>query len=226
MNNTFIRTELLVGSSAMDKLHNANILIVGVGGVGGYCVEMLVRSGIGHITIVDGDVIDDSNINRQIIALKSTVGKYKVDVFRDRLLDINPDLDITSKAIRYNEITSDDILSGGFDYVVDAIDSVPDKLHLIVTAKCLGMNIISAMGAGNRFELGDFKILDIYKTTGDRLARKMRKLLRDAGVQSLDVCCTDVPTLQSVSDTVGSIAYLPPLSGAKMAGLVINNLIK
>ena len=226
MNNTFIRTELLVGSSAMDKLQGANILVVGVGGVGGYCVEMLVRSGVGHITIIDGDMVDDSNINRQIIALKSTVGKYKVHVFRERLLDINPDLDITCKAIRYNETTSEDILSGGFDYIVDAIDSVPDKLHLIVAAKLKNLNIISAMGAGNRFELGDFKILDIYKTTGDRLARKMRKLLRDTGVISLDVCCTDVPTLQSVSTTVGSIAYMPPLSGAKMAGFVINNIIK
>ncbi len=226
MDNTFNRTSLLIGSDAMDKLANIHVLVVGVGGVGGYSLEILARSGVGHITIVDGDKVDDSNINRQIIALKSTVGKYKVDVFADRLLDINPNLKLHVKPIRYNEDTCEDILSSKFDYVIDAIDSVTDKLHLIVTSKAKGFNIISAMGAGNRYELGDFKIMDIYKTTGDALARKMRKLLRVAGIASLDVCCTDIPTKSVLAGTVGSIAYMPPLSGVKMAGYVLNQLIK
>ncbi len=220
-----MRTSLLVGELAMERLNNAHILVVGVGGVGGYCAEMLVRSGLGMLTIVDGDRVDDSNINRQIIALKSTVGKLKVQVFADRLLDINPNLLIKIMPIRYNVETSDEILCCDYNYVIDAIDSVPDKLHLIVSAKEKGLNIISAMGAGNRYELCDFHITDIYKTSGDRLARKMRKLLKDANISSLDVCCTSSPVVANSSEVVGSIAYMPPLSGVKTAGFVINKII-
>ena len=226
MNNLYTRTELLIGSEGVEKLKNASVLVVGVGGVGGYATELLARAGVGKITIVDSDKVDITNLNRQIIALNSTIGKLKVDVLKDRLLDINPSLNVVTHAVFYDDTTYQDIFSEHFDYVLDAIDSVPSKLHLICYAKEKGINIISAMGAGNRYELGDFKVMDIYKTSGDRLARKMRKLLKDRGIKSLDVVCTDIPTMSKYSSVVGSISYMPPLCGVKMAGYVINQLLK
>lgn len=225
MNDMFTRTKLLIGEEKLSKLQNSNVLIVGVGGVGGYSAEMLARAGVGSMTIVDSDLVDITNINRQIIALHSTVGQPKTEVFKTRLLDINPNLNLRALQMRYNAETSDSIFDREYDYIIDAIDSVPDKLHLIITAKEKGYNIISAMGAGNKFAIGDFYVTDIFKTSGDRLARKMRKLLREAGVKKLEVVCTDLPCSDITSTTVGSIAYMPPLCGIKLASYVINRLM-
>lgn len=225
-NSIFTRTKLLIGEQNLAKLRASNVLVVGVGGVGGYACEILVRAGVGNITIVDSDKVDITNINRQIIALNSTIGEYKTDVLSKRLLDINPELNIRALNMRYNAENSDIIYDRDYDYVIDAIDSVPDKLHLIVTAKAKGYNIISAMGAGNRYALGDFYITDIFKTSGDRLARKMRKLLRDKGISKLDVVCSDIPSMDTGSTTIGSISYMPPLCGIKLAGYVVNKLMQ
>lgn len=225
MSETNCRTKILLGQSTVDKLSTLNILVVGVGGVGGYALEILTRCGIGNITIVDGDCIDITNINRQIIALHSTVGLPKVQVFKDRLLDINADLNLDCKYMRFNESTLDEIFHNKYDYVIDAIDSVQDKLLLIKTCCERNINIISAMGAGNRYEMCDYKIMDIYKTSNDGLAKKMRKLLKDNGIKSLDVVATDSKALK-IDGAVGSIAYMPALAGIKLASYVINKLIE
>lgn len=219
------RTQILIGQHSVDKLTCANILIVGVGGVGGYALEILARCGIGNLTIVDGDCIDSSNINRQIIALNSTVGLPKVEVFKERLLDINPNINIQAKFMRFNEETLEEIFHAKYDYVIDAIDSIQDKLLLIKTCKERGIDIISAMGAGNRYGLCDYKIMDIYKTSNDGLAKKMRKLLRDNNIKNLDVVATDLSAMK-IDGTVGSIAYMPALAGVKLASFVINRIIE
>lgn len=225
MDERFLRTEKLLGSNEFDKLKTAKVLVVGVGGVGGYAVEMLARAGIGNLTLVDGDVVEITNINRQIIALSSTIGKFKVDVFKTRILDINPNCDVKIINYRYNANTSEVILNDNFDYVIDAIDSLKDKVHLIKTCKAKNLNIISAMGAGNRYELCEFSVTDVFKTTHDGLAKKLRKLLRDEGIENLEVVSTSAEPKKS-DGVVGSICFLPPLSGITIAGYIINKLIR
>lgn len=226
MADIFDRTKLLIGEENFEKLSKSNILVVGVGGVGGYCLEVLARAGVQNFTIVDGDNVDVTNINRQIIALQSTVGKPKVNVFCERLKDINPNINLRCFDFRFNEQTCCKIFDQNYDYVVDAIDSVQDKLLLIKTAKEHNFNIISAMGAGNRFELSDFQVVDIFKTTNDKLAKKMRKLLKDNGIFSLNTVCSSTIPSKVDGNTIASISYMPPLAGIKMAGYIINQLIK
>lgn len=224
MDNRFSRTEILIGDNKLELLKSKNILIVGVGGVGGYAAEIFVRSGIGNITIVDGDIVDITNINRQIIATTRSVGRLKVDVFGERLIDINPELNIRCLPIRFNEITLNEIFDRDYDYVIDAIDSIKDKVLLIKTAKEKCIPIISAMGAGNRYFIGDFEIKDIFSTANDGLAKKLRKLLRDEGISDLKVVCSKTPAFKN-EGIIGSIAYMPALSGIKMAGYVICEFI-
>lgn len=219
------RTKILIGQHSVDKLATAKVLVVGVGGVGGYALEILARCGIGDLTIVDGDCVDSTNINRQIIALNSTVGLPKVEVFKERLLDINPNVNIQAKFKRFNEETLEEIFHTKYDYVVDAIDSMQDKLLLIKTCKERGIKIISAMGAGNRYGLCDYKIMDIYKTSNDGLAKRMRKLLRDNNIESLDVVATEMSAMK-IDGMVGSIAYMPALAGVKLASFVIDKIIE
>lgn len=226
MADIFDRTKLLIGNSSFEKLKNCNILIVGVGGVGGYALEILTRCGIGNFTIVDGDKVDITNINRQIIATHSTIGKAKVEVFEQRMKDINPNVKVRALNMRFNADTSDLVFDRQYDYVIDAIDSVQDKLLLILTAKAKNLNIISAMGAGNRTELSDFQVIDIFKTQNDKLAKKMRKLLKDNGVAHLDTITSNTIPLQTTDNVIGSIAYMPSLAGVKLGGYVINQLIK
>lgn len=226
MTQIFDRTKLLIGEENFDKLQNSNVLIVGVGGVGGYAVEVLTRSGVGNFTIVDGDSVDETNINRQIIALNSTIGKSKVEVFEARMKDINPNVNVRALNMRFNADSLNLIFDRNYDYIIDAIDSVADKLLLILTAKEKNIKIVSAMGAGNKVEMTDFQIVDIFKTQNDKLAKKMRKLLKDNGVTHLDTITNNATPMQIDGNTIGSIAYMPPLAGIKMGGYVIQQLIK
>lgn len=218
------RITRLIGQDRLEKLIGKSVLVVGIGGVGGYVVEMLARCGIGRIGIMDFDVVDISNINRQIIALNSDIGEYKTDVMKARILDINPNCEVTAINSRFNA-DSAQVLISGWDFVVDAIDSFEDKVSLICLAKEKGLNIVSAMGAGNRVKPCTFEITDIYKTSYDALAKKLRKTLKEKGISKLDVCYTKEPTL-SVSQGVGSISYVVAECGVKIAGYVIDRLLE
>ncbi|MDE6275871.1 MAG: ThiF family adenylyltransferase [Clostridia bacterium] len=220
----FSRTQKLVGEDGLQRLFASKVLVVGVGGVGGYTVEMLARAGVGTLGIMDGDLVDVTNKNRQIIALDSTVGIPKVHAFKDRIRDINPNCNVIALNERFSADNAK-VLDMGWDYIVDAIDSFDDKVNLICLAKQKGINIISAMGAGNRVELCDFEICDIYKTSYDPLAKKLRKALKDRGIKNHDVCYTKAPTLPT-SGGVGSVSYIPPLCGIKLAGFVISKLLQ
>ena len=219
----FERTELLLGSEALEKLNKASVIVFGVGGVGGYVCEMLARTGVKNITIVDGDKVESSNINRQIIATHSTIGKYKVNVMKERLLDINPNIKIISLQMRYNENTQNEFILNNYDYIVDAIDSVVDKILLIKNAKEVNANIISSMGAGNRSGIPNFEICDIFKTSYDNLAKKIRQNLREIGVTSLMVCYTKEPAIKRTP--VASVGYYPSVCGITIASFIINKLI-
>ena len=225
MADIFDRTKLLIGDNGLQTLQNSNILVVGIGGVGGYAVEVLTRSGVGNFTIVDGDNVDITNINRQIIATHSTVGKPKVDVFAERMKDINPNVNVRALNLRFNSDSVHLVFDRQYDYVIDAIDSVQDKLLLIKTVREKGINIISAMGAGNKIEMNDFAVVDIYKTQNDKLAKKMRKLLKDNGITHLDTVTNNAMPMQIDGNVIGSIAYMPSLAGIKLGGYVINKLL-
>lgn len=218
------RTELVLGSTALEKLKNSKVIVFGLGGVGGYVCEMLVRSGLGEITVVDSDVVSESNLNRQIIALTSTLGKPKVEVLKNRLLDINPKLKITAILKRYEESTKDDFLLENYDYVIDAIDSLREKFLLIKTCKQANANIISSMGAGNRSGIPHFEIADISKTSYDPLAKKIRVMLKKENIKKLTVCYTKEPA-KTIKPTA-SVAYYPSVCGITIASFVINELIK
>ncbi|MBD5100401.1 MAG: tRNA threonylcarbamoyladenosine dehydratase [Clostridiales bacterium] len=224
MSNQFERTQKLIGEEGLQRLFASKVLVVGVGGVGGYAVEMLARCGVGTIGIMDSDDVDVTNLNRQIIALNSTVGMSKVEAFEKRIADINPNCHVIALKERFSASNSN-ILNGDWDYVIDAIDSFEDKVNLICLAKEKGLNIVSAMGAGNRIVSCDFEICDIYKTSYDALAKKLRKSLRERGIKSLDVCYTKEPTI-STTGGVGSMSYVPPMCGIKIAGYVINQILQ
>lgn len=225
MNNRFDRTKLLLGER-FDKLASSSVLIVGVGGVGGYAVEMLARAGVGNLTLVDGDTVDITNINRQIIALTETVGDYKCNVFLRRVYGINPDCKVTVHNYRLNNDTIDNIFDKHYDYVIDAIDSVNDKVTLIKYCHNNGIPIISAMGAGNRIQTVDFEITDIFKTSYDGLSKKMRKLLKAEGITKHTVAATNTQPLKIDGNTIGSISYLPAMAGIKISAYVLNELIQ
>lgn len=219
----FSREIKLIGDDGLQRLFASRVLVVGVGGVGGYVVEMLARAGVGTICMMDKDVIDISNKNRQIIALDSTLGMPKVKAFEQRIKDINANCSVISICERFSADNTY-VLDMGWDMVVDAIDSFADKVELICLAKQKGLDIISAGGAGNRVELCDFEICDIYKTSYDPLAKKLRKSLKDRGIKNLDICYTKSPAI--ACDGVGSISYIPPLSGIKIAGYVVGRLLE
>lgn len=221
----FERTSLLIGENGLEKLNNSHVAVFGVGGVGGYTLEMLVRAGVGEITIVDFDTVSESNINRQIIALASTVGKLKVDVFKERLMDINPELKINVYPIKFCESTTDQIFTHKFDYVVDAIDDVSNKVLLIKTCIDKNVKIVSAMGAGNRCDVPQFEVSDIFKTYNDGLAKVMRKKLKELGIEKHTVVFTKTPR-QVNSNVVGSISYYPSMCGCVLSAYVIGKLIE
>ncbi len=223
MNQNY-KTELLIGNNGVSKLKNANIIIFGIGGVGGYTCEMLVRAGIGNLTIVDFDKVDITNINRQIIALNSNVGEFKVNAMQKRILDINSAINLKIVNTRVCAENVKELLNSNYDYVIDAIDSVTDKINLIVTAKELGLNIISAMGAGNRIQIPQFEVCDLYKTYNDGLAKVLRKKLKEKGINKhLVVFSKNQAT--PCGDQIGSISYYPAMCGCVLASYVINELL-
>ncbi len=220
----FSRSKILLG----DKINNlfaSKVIIFGIGGVGGYVAEMLARSGVGDLTLVDYDVVDVSNKNRQIIALDSTIGKSKVEAMRDRISDINSKCKVT---IIDSKLTPENLPSFNleeYDYVIDAIDMVASKIALIKYCKDRNIQIISAMGAGNRCDIPSFEVTDIYKTYNDGLAKVMRNNLRKLDIKSHTVVFTkNIPTANG--DTIGSIAYYPAMCGCVLSAYVINELTK
>ena len=231
--NEFSRTELLLGAESMEKLQKARVAVFGVGGVGGYVVEALARSGVGQLELIDRDVVSLTNINRQIIALHSTIGKYKVDVARDRVLDINPGAQVNVYRTFYLPENAEQFDFTRYDYVVDAIDTVAGKLMLVKQAWAAGTPIISSMGAGNKLDGAAFQVADIYETSVCPLAKVMRRELKKCGIPHLKVVYSrEIPMTPGVNDSVdasrrqtpGSVAFVPPVAGLLLAGEVIRDL--
>ncbi|WP_270646442.1 tRNA threonylcarbamoyladenosine dehydratase [Paeniclostridium hominis] len=234
MNKNFrTRTALIVGNEGVEKLKNSNVLIFGVGGVGSFAAEAIARAGVGKMTIVDFDDVDITNINRQLPALHSTVGKDKVDVMKERILDINPDINIKAIKAMYTAENSDELLSGDYDYVVDAIDMVSSKIHLIESCVKKNLTIISSMGMGNKLDPTKIVVTDIHKTQMCPLAKVVRKELRDRKIKKLKVVySTEKPIelkeriMNGKKITPGSISFVPSVAGLTIASVVINDLIK
>ena len=246
----FSRTELLFGKEAMDKLAGSKVAVFGIGGVGGYVCEALVRSGVGAFDLIDDDKVCLTNLNRQIIATRSTVGKYKTDVMRDRMLDINPKVDVEVHKCFFLPENADDFPWDSYDYVVDAVDTVAAKIALVMKCKEKNIPIISSMGAGNKLDGSQFKVADIYKTKVCPLAKVMRRELKKRGVKKLKVVYSEeIPTRpiedMAIScrnncicppgaehkcterrDIPGSVAFVPSVAGLIIAGEVAKDLIR
>jgi len=250
MLHEFSRTELLIGKDALNKLKNSKVAIFGVGGVGSFTAEGLARAGVGNFILVDDDLICLTNINRQIHATRKTVGKPKVEVMRDRILEINPKAEVTAIRKFYMPDCAMEIIQGDEDYIVDAIDTVTAKIDLVVNAKKLNIPIISAMGAGNKLDPTRFEVTDIYKTSICPLAKVMRRELRKRGIDSLKVvysreepivpleteenscktgCVCPKGTARKCTirrQVPGSISFVPSVVGLIIAGEVVKDLIK
>ena len=249
MLNQFSRTQLIFGKEAMDKLANSRVAVFGIGGVGGYTVEALVRSGIGAIDIIDDDKVCLTNINRQIFATRKTIGKYKVDVAEERILDINPDIKVTKHRTFYSPETASEFDFTQYDYVVDAIDTVTGKLELVENAKKCGTPIICSMGAGNKVDASAFEVTDIFKTSVCPLAKVMRYELKRRGIKHLKVVYSKEQPVKPALDMAiscrahcvcppgtarkctqrrqipGSTAFVPSTVGLIIAGEVVKDLI-
>lgn len=248
MLNQFSRTELLFGKKAMERLYNSRVAVFGIGGVGGYTVEALARSGIGTLDLIDDDLVCLTNINRQIFATGKTVGKYKVDVAQERILEINPTLVVNTYKTFYAPSTVAQFDFSQYDYIVDAIDTVTGKLELVEQANLSGVPIISCMGAADKLDPTAFEVADIYDTTVCPLARVMRRELRKRGIRSLKVVYSKEPALTPIEDMSiscrahcvcppgtarkctqrrqipGSNAFVPPVAGFILAGEVVKDL--
>lgn len=246
----FSRTELLFGKEAMDKLAGSKVAVFGIGGVGGYVCEALVRSGVGAFDLIDDDKVCLTNLNRQIIATRSTVGKYKTDVMRDRMLDINPNVEVEVHKCFFLPENADDFPWDSYDYVVDAVDTVTAKIALVMKCKEKNIPIISSMGAGNKLDGSQFKVADIYKTKVCPLAKVMRRELKKRGVKKLKVVYSEeIPTrpIEDMAigcrnncicppgaehkcterrDIPGSVAFVPSVAGLIIAGEVAKDLIR
>ena len=246
----FSRTELLFGKEAMDKLAGSKVAVFGIGGVGGYVCEAVVRSRVGAFDLIDDDKVCLTNLNRQIIATRSTVGKYKTDVMRDRMLDINPKVDVEVHKCFFLPENADDFPWDSYDYVVDAVDTVTAKIALVMKCKEKNIPIISSMGAGNKLDGSQFKVADIYKTKVCPLAKVMRRELKKRGVKKLKVVYSEeIPTRpiedMAIScrnncicppgaehkcterrDIPGSVAFVPSVAGLIIAGEVAKDLIR
>lgn len=248
MPNQFIRTELIYGSEAIEKLNASRVAVFGIGGVGGYVVEALARTGVGTLDLIDDDTVNYSNLNRQIYALHSTLGRPKVDVAEERCKDINPDITVHKHRVFFLPETQDSFDFSSYDYVVDCIDTVTGKIQLVMKAQEAGVPIISSMGAGNKTDPSLFKIADIYKTEVDPLARVMRRELKKRGVKHLKVVySTELPTtpvseilakLESEPSSTarpnkqnrsklppGSNAFVPSSAGLIIASEIIKDLL-
>jgi len=250
MLNQFSRTQLLLGKDAMEKLGKSRVAVFGIGGVGGYVCEALVRSGVGHLDLIDDDKVCLTNINRQIIATRKTVGKYKVDVMKERILEINPDTKVSEYKCFFLPENANEFSFDEYDYVVDAVDTVTAKIELVMKCKEKKVPIISAMGAGNKLDAGAFRVSDIYKTKMCPLAKVMRHELKKRGIKKLKVVYSEeqpIRPLEDMSiscrtncicppgakhkcterrDIPGSVAFVPSVVGMIIAGEVIKDLIK
>lgn len=223
----YTRTEMMLGESAIAKLKASKVAVFGIGGVGGFATEALARAGVGNLTLIDSDKVSITNINRQIIALNSTVGEYKTEAMKKRIYDINPDCSVTTVNSFYSEENADSFAIENFDYVVDCIDSVRSKIHLIASATEKNVKIISSMGAGNKLDPTRFKVSDISKTTTDPLAKVIRTELRKRGINHLKVVFSDEePINPSRERTPGSVSFVPSVVGLIMGGEVIKDLVK
>ena len=240
MLNEFSRTQLLFGEEAMNKLKKCRVAVFGVGGVGGYVVEALARTGIGTIDVIDNDKVSLTNINRQIIATHKTIGQDKVDVIEEKIHDICPDIVVNKFKCFYLPETADQFDFTQYDYIVDAIDTVKGKLEIVRQANLAGVKIISSMGAGNKVDPTAFKVADIYKTNVCPLAKVMRHELRKMGIKKLKVVYSEEQALQPLNDDSiieaeskntlkraipGSTAFVPSVAGLIIAGEVIKDLI-
>ena len=244
----FSRTELLLGKEAMDRLAQSRVAVFGIGGVGGYVCEALVRSGVGAFDLVDDDKVCLTNLNRQIIATRKTVGKYKVDVMKERILEINPDADVRIHKCFFLPENAQDFPFEEYDYVVDAVDTVTAKLALVMKAKELNILIISSMGAGNKLDGSQFRVSDIYKTKVCPLAKVMRRELKKRGIKDLKVVYSEEIPINPLEDMAiscksncicppgaehkctqrraipGSVAFVPSVAGLIIAGEVVKDL--
>ena len=242
MGNQYSRTRLLLGEEGMHKLRSARVILFGLGGVGGYTAEALARSGVGHMDLVDDDTVSLTNLNRQILATHNTVGQHKVDVARQRILDIDPTIQVRTFKTFYLPETADQFDFSQYDYVIDAIDTVTGKLTLIAAAKDAGTRVISCMGTGNKLDATAFKVADISKTSGCALARIMRKECAKRGIKGVKVVYSEeLPLTPEVDPNEppepqregssrrslpGSTAFVPGVAGLIMAGEVIKDLSK
>lgn len=244
----FSRTQLLLGEEAMDRLKNTRIAVFGVGGVGGFVCEALVRSGVGAFDLIDNDKVCLTNLNRQIIATRKTVGKYKAEVMRDRMIEINPDVDVRIHKRFFLPENADEFPFSEYDYVVDAVDTVTAKIELVMKCQKEGISIISSMGAGNKLEASAFKVADIYKTKMCPLAKVMRRELKKRGVKKLKVVYSEEKPTRPIEDMSiscrtncicppgaehkcterrdipGSVAFVPSVAGLIIAGEVVKDL--
>ncbi len=244
----FSRTELLLGKEAMEKLKNARVAVFGVGGVGGYVCEALVRSGVGSFDLIDDDKVCLTNLNRQIIATRKTVGQYKIEVMRDRILEINPDAKVQMHRCFFLPENADEFPFEEYDYVVDAVDTVTAKISIIMKAQELGIPVISSMGAGNKLDASLFRVADIYKTKVCPLAKVMRRELKKRGVKKLKVVYSEEQPTRPIEDMAiscrtncicppgakhkcterrdipGSVAFVPSVAGLIIAGEVVKDL--
>lgn len=225
MKEYFSRTQLLLGEEGMEKLYAAKVALFGLGGVGSFAAEALARSGIGHLVLVDGDVVNESNINRQLIATTKTIGQYKTEVMKQRIGTINPNAIVEEHRCFYQAETID---FTGFDYIIDAIDMVSSKLLLIEQAKKTNVLIISCMGAGNKLDATQFAVADIYETSVCPLAKVMRKELKNRGIKDVKVVYSREPAIKTVQkqSTIGSVSFVPSVAGLLLAGEVIKDIVK
>ena len=248
MSRQFARTQLLLGPEAMEKLAHSRVAVFGVGGVGGYVCEALARSGVGAFDLIDDDKVCLTNINRQIIATRKTIGKYKTEVMRERILDINPSADIRVYKCFFLPENADEFPFDEYDYVVDAVDTVTAKIELVMKAQEKGVRIVSSMGAGNKLDASAFRVADIYKTKVCPLAKVMRRELKKRGVKKLKVVYSEEKASTPLEDESiscrsncvcppgtehkctdrraipGSVAFVPPVAGLIIAGEVIKDL--
>ena len=246
----FSRTELLLGKEAMNKLEGARVAVFGIGGVGGYVCEALVRSGVGKLDLIDNDKVCMSNLNRQIIATRNTVGKYKTEVMKSRILEINPETEVNIHNCFFLPENAEEFPFEEYDYVVDAVDTVTAKIELVMKSQAMNVPIISSMGAGNKLDASAFRVTDIYKTKVCPLAKVMRRELKKRGVKKLKVVYSEEEPIRPMEDTSdncstetvcqdgveykaakrrstpGSVAFVPSVAGLIIAGEVIKDLAR
>ena len=225
MENQYTRSIAVLGEEAMTKLKNCRVAVFGVGGVGSYTVEALARAGVGAIDLIDNDTFNVTNINRQLYATHKTIGQYKVEVARERILDINPECKVTAHKMFYLPENADGLDLSQYDYIVDAIDTVAAKVELIVRADKVGTKIISSMGTGNKLHPDLFEITDIYKTSVCPLAKVMRTRLKKEGIKKLKVVYSKEEPITNPDNIIGSVPFVPSVAGLIIAGEVIKEIV-